>query len=277
MAKGSTYGNLLRPSGQQHMDMFGSSESALAKFLYPLRWRDTTFVFDDFTGAALNTHLWTAAKIASNGTDFDPPSTQLVGGVCQGVTGAVAGDHVNLRSDAVWLGDNNCGLEIRLKVDNIDDAQWEVGFTDPLTGYTATASSIINDIDTPTITNGATDVALVGQDTGQTLTTMAFITDGSTTNMNTTKTNLGTRTPTNATYMVVRVQLAQTASAVAAAHGYVLDENDAILEEAQHGSALANQIKGNVLLESRIYWEALTTSARTVDLDYIAIWADRGR
>jgi len=259
------------------MDMFGSSESALAKFLYPLRWRDTIFVFDDFTGAALNTHLWTAAKIASNGTDFDPPATQLENGVCQGVTGAVAGDHVNLRSDAVWLGDNNCGLEIRFKGDNIDNAQGEMGFTDPLTGYTATASSIINDIDTPTITNGATDVALVGQDTGQTLTTMAFITDGSTTNMNTTKTNLGTRTPTNATYMVVRVQLAKTASAVAAAHAYVLDENDAILEEAQHGSALANQIKGNVLLESRIYWEALTTSARTVDLDYIAIWADRGR
>ena len=277
MAKGNTYGNLVRPSGRQHLDMFASSESALAKFLFPVQWRDTVFVFDDFTGAALNTHLWTAAKIASNGTDFDPPATQLVNGVCQGVTGAVAGDHVNLRSDAVWLGDNNAGLEIRWKIDDNTSVQWEMGFTDPLTGYTATASSIINDIDTPTITNGATDVALVGQDTGQTLTTMAFITDGSTTNMNTTKTNLGTRTPTNATYMVVRVQLAQTASAVAAAHGYVLDENDAILEEAQHGSALANQIKGNVLLESRIYWEALTTSARTVDLDYIAIWADRGR
>lgn len=275
MATGKTYGNLLRPSGAQHKNMFTSSESALAKFLYPIRWRDTVFVFDDFTGAALNTHLWTAAKIASNGTDFDPPATQLANGVCQGVTGAVAGDHVNLRSDAVWQGDLNCGIEIRWKIDNNTSNQWEMGFTDPLSGYTATATSVINDIDTPTITNGATDVALIGQDTGQTLTTMAFVTDGSTSNMNTTATSLGTRTPTNATYLVCRVQLAKTASAVSAAHAYVLDANDAVIEEAQHGSALANQIKGDVLLESRIYFEALTTSARTIDLDYIAIWGDR--
>lgn len=277
MATGSTFGNKIRPGSQAHIETFTSANSELARFLYPFRWRDTVYVMDDFTGAALNTHLWTAAKIASNGTDFDPPATQLANGVCQGVTGAVAGDHVNLRSDAVWLGDNNVGIEIRLKVDNIDDAQWEFGLTDPLTGYTATASSIINDIDTPTITNGATDVALIGQDTGQTLTTMAFITDGSTTNMNTTKTNLGTLTPTNATYLTMRVQLAKTASAVAAAHAYVFNDVDQLTDEAQHGSALASQIKGSVLMESRLYWEALTTSARTIDVDYIAIWQDRVR
>ena len=61
------------------------------------------------------------------------------------------------------------------------------------------------------------------------------------------------------------------------AHAYVFNDVDQLTHEAQHGDVLASQIKGNVLLESRLYWEALTTSARTVDVDYITIWQDRVR
>ncbi len=272
MPNGSNYGNLLLPSGFQHIQRFGPSQSALAQFLYPAAWRDVIFVHDHFTGPALNTHLWTAAGV--NGTDFDPPATQLLGGVAQGLTENVAQDQNSIRSDTVWAGDNNCGVEFRWKIDNIDTLLFEMGFNDPLSSYTASDDGAINDIDTPTITNGATDVALVGRDTGQTLTTMAFITDGSTSNMNTTKTDLGTRTPTNATYQHVRIQLTQTASAVAASHAYVFDANGALQEDAQHGSVLASQIKGDVLLEARLYIEALTTSVRTADVDSITIWQD---
>lgn len=281
MPSGKTYGNVIRPSGQQQMDGFTSSESPLARFLYPLRWRDTVFVVDDFVSGnttaagSINLALWTFAKIASNGTNFAATSTQLANGTITGITGAVAGDHVNIRGGATWAGDYNCGFEIRWKVDNNVAMQWETGFSDPLSSYTNTATSVINDIDTPTITNGATDVAMIAMDTQQTLTTMAFITDGSTSNMNTTKTNLGTRTPTNATFMTCRVQLAQTASAVAASAAYVLDVNNALQEQASHGSVLASQIKGDVLLEPRFYMEAATTTAETVDIDYMAIWQDR--
>ena len=275
MASGKTYGNQIRPSGQQNVDGFTSSDSPLAKFLYPLRWRDTVFINDDFTGAVLDTTKWVIAKIASNGTNFIPNSTQIPNGILTGVTGAVAGDHVNIRSGTSWAGDYNCGMEIRWKVDNNVAMQWETGFNDPMTSYTSTATSAINDIDTPTITNGTTDVALIGMDTQQTLTTMAFITDGSTTNMNSTKTNLGTRTPTNATYMTCRVQLAQTASAVASSAAYVLDNNNALQESASHGALIGSQIKGDVLLEARFYMEAATTTAETVDIDYISIWQDR--
>src|SRR3990167_7763103 len=234
MAKGSAYGSLNRPSGKNHLEMFTSSESALAKFLYPITWRDTVFVFDDFTGPALNTHLWTAAKIASNGTDFDPPSTQLVNGVCQGITGAVAQDHANLRSDAVWYGDGNCGMEVRWKVNNITSLAVEMGFTDPLTSYTQSDAGAISGIDTPGVTNGATDAALVTMYTTETANKLNLVTDGSTSNMNATATSFAV-SPVNATYGVARVQLAQTASAVAAAKAYVLDENDAIRATAQHG------------------------------------------
>lgn len=272
MPTGGTYGLLDRPGSMGHIQMFTSPESALAKFLYPYAWNDVVAIFDDFTGPALNTHLWTAAS--TNGTAFDPPATQLANGVCQGITGNVAGDEATLRSDIVWLGDNNCGMQLRWKVDNNTSTQFEVGFTDALSAATASA---VDDIDTPTVTNGFADGALVAQDTGQTLTTMAFITDGSTTNMNVTKTNLGTRTPTNATYLSARVQLVQTASAVAAAYAALYNDVDAITETAQHGDVLASQIKGDVLLQAWMYWEPLTTASRTIDIDYISIWQDRKR
>jgi len=269
MPHGDTYGNLPLPGGFAHLSRFGPSESALAQFLYPQAWRDVTFVEDDFTGAALNTHLWTVSGI--NGTNFDPPATQLLNGVCQGVTSGTATDWVALRGDDIWAGDNNCGMEICFKIDNVTLLQFETGFMDPLTNETAASNSAINDIDTPTITNGAADVALVGMDTGQTLTTMAFITDGSTANMNTTKTNLGTRTPTNATYMIVRVQLAGNAASC-----IVMDNNGAVLETAQHGAALANQTEGGTLIHPRFFIEPVTTpAARTVDIDYWAVWQDR--
>ena len=276
MATGDTYGNLALPSGKRHLGMFTASESALAKFLYPITWRDTVFVFDDFTGPALSTHLWTAAKIASNGTDFDPPATQLVNGVCQGITGAFAQDHANLRSDAVWYGNANCGMEVRWKVNNITSLAVEVGFVDPLSDYTSTNAGAVSGIDTPAVANGATDVGLVTMYTTETANTLNLVTEGSTSNMNVTATSFAV-SPVNATYGVARVQLAQTASAVAAAKAYVLDGNDAIRATAQHGALLASQIKGDVLQHFWFYVESLTTSARTIDIDYIAVWQDRVR
>ena len=281
MPKGSTYGNKQRPGGFAHIQRFTSSESELAKFLYPFAWRDTVFINDDFTSAnataagSIDLNKWTFAKIASNGTNFAATGTQVANGTITGITGSgAAGDHVNIRGGAVWAGDYNCGMEIRLKMDVITDVEWQTGFSDPLTSYTATPS-ILNDIDTPSITNGATDVAIIGQDTGQTLTTMAFVTDGSTSNMNTTATALGTRTQVVSTYKTYRVQLARTASAVASSFAYVLNENNAVQESASHGGVLASQIKGDVLLHPWFMVQTLTTAAITVDIDYISVWQDR--
>jgi hypothetical protein len=275
MPKGNTYGVKQRPSGFAHINRFTTSESELAKFLYPFAWRDTVFINDDFTGAVLDTTKWIIAKIASNGTNFINTSTQLANGTITGITGnGAAADHVNIRNSLVWLGDNNCGVEMRLKIDNVDDIEWQMGMTDALTSYTSTPS-MLNDIDTPTFANGFADGAFIGQDTGQTLTTMAFLTDGSTASMNATKTNLGTRTFTNATYLTLRVQLAKTASAVSTSFGYVLDANNALLESASHGGTIASQIKGDVLLHPIFYIQTLTTASKTVDIDYISVWQDR--
>jgi hypothetical protein len=249
---------------------FTTGESVLARFLYPFQWRDVVFVFDDFYGNTLDTVFWTASN--TNGTAFAPPATQVINGVISCSTGDVNGDEAAIKSDAFFDGNHNCGMEVMWQVNVATDTQWELGFTDALTALTASA---VNDIDTPSITNGATDVALVAQDQGQTLTTMAFITDGSTTNMNTTKTDLGTRTPTNATYMTARIQLARTATNVAAARCYILDENGAIVERAQHGDVLASQINGAIPLQLWGYWEPINAVAKATQIDFWAAWQDR--
>lgn len=269
MTKGNTYGGRTYRASQRHVSRIGPMESELAALLYPLQDADVVFLHDDFLleeGTAITgSGIWVASGI--NATNFAAPTTQLANGVVQGAIAANVADNKTIRSGAFWQGDLNCGLEIRWKVDNIVTTLWEVGFVDPLTSY---ADLALNDIDTPSITNGAADVAIVGQNTAETLTTMAFITDGSTSNFNTTKTNLGTRTPTNATYMEVRVQIAADA-----ARCWVFDENGAIVEEAQHGSTTASSIEGGTLLHIWGGWETLATTAKTIDIDYITAWQDR--
>lgn len=272
MPKGPDYGNTNYPGGFRHLSYFDSGNGALSRFLYPFAWRDAVFLFDDFWGDAIQGPWWTAAS--TNGTAFDEPATQFANGVTRGITGTGAvGDETALKGEAIWSGNNQVGMEVRWKADVVTDTRMQVGLTDPTTNQT---SSIINDIDTPTIQNGATDVALVGQDTSQTLTTMAFITDGSATNMNTTKTNLGTRVPTAATYLGARIQLARPAADVATAKAFLLDANNAITETAIHGDVLASQINGAVLVQPWFYWENVTNAtALTIDIDYVAVWQDR--
>lgn len=274
MADGGTYGRLYDSSGFRHIGRMGPSNALMAQFLYPFAWRDVVFHFEDFlhggsleVGTADFEEGMFVGDTSANGTDFNIIATQLSGGVAQGVTGAVATDTVAIWSEDNWLGDNNCGLEIRYKIDDIDNQQFEVGWSDPLTDEKLTA---VNDIDTPTITNGAADVALIARDTAQTLKTLAFITDGSTSNMNTTKTNLGTRNNTNAEYASARIQLVTNQS-----FAFLLDANSGLLESAQHGDTVSDQIEGGTLVHPRLLMEAGTTSAVTVDIDYIALWQDR--
>ena len=269
MPRGNTYGGLTNPGSFRHMDRFGPSESALAQFLYSLARQDVVFLHEDFLleeGTAITgSGIWVAAGL--NGTDFAAPATQLASGVAQAAVNNVAADNNTLRTGAMWLGDNNCGMEIRLHTSNNATNLWETGFVDPLTSFDDLA---MGDIDTPAITNGAVDVALVAQDTGQTLTTAAFITDGSTTNMNTTKTDLGTRTPTNSTFFTVRVQLAGDA-----ARCFWLDANGSLQESASHGSTTASSTEGGTLRHAWLGWETLATTAKTITIDYITLWQDR--
>ncbi len=279
MTKGSTYGNTLHPGGFRHLNRFSAANSPLAQFLYPFTWRDVTFMFDDFNGgenmeasvADYDEGMWISSTTSGTALVI---GTNSKGGAIIGTTGTSNGEEIAFRGDACWLGDQNCGLEIRWQVDDNTKQHTEMGLTDPLSGYGA---SVIDNIDTPTLASvGQTDVALVGFDTsnGSTL-TQRFITDGSTSDMNVTGTDLGTRTPTGGEYQSVRIQLARTASAVAASTAYIFDDVGVLQEQAQHGSVLASQIKGSVLMQPWFYCEPVDSAARVVTIDYIALWQDR--
>lgn len=273
MATGDSYGRRRSISSFRHLSRIGPTESELARFLYPMANRDVVYVFDDFIGGGMqeqaadwNEAVWVTGNSA-NGTEFAPPSTQVNNGICEGTTGAVDQDTISIASALVWKGDHRCGMEVMLQVDDIDSQSYELGFNDSLTDV---KEPIINDIDTPSYENGGADVALIGRQTGATLKTMAFVTDGSTANMNATKTDLGTRNMTNAAYMTMRVQLDGDYSDC-----YLFDANGLITETARHGDLIGARLEGDTLLQSRILWEANTTSAIVVDLDYWAIWQDR--
>jgi hypothetical protein len=226
------------------------------------------FLHEDFLleeGTAITgSGIWVAQ--GTNDTPYAAAAAQSANGVVVGATGASASDNMTLRTGAVWMGDLRCGVEFRWQVDVITTLTYEMGFTDPLTSFDDLA---MGDIDTPAVANGAADVALVAQQVGATLTTMAFVTDGSTSNMNTTKTDLGTRSIVAATYQTVRVQLNGDL-----ARCWVFDENGALQEQAQHGDVLASRIEGGTLLHA---WHAVetTTGAKVGTIDYVTMWQDR--
>ncbi len=276
MPEGSGYGRHSFPSGFRHLGLMGPSKSNEAYFLYPMAWRSVSFIFEDFHGGGLLEGAVTdfeegnwAAGNSANGTVFNILATQLASGVAQGVTGAATTDTTAIWGEDLWLGDQRCGMEMRYKLDDIDNQNMEVGFTDPLSDEKLVA---IADIDAagPSVENGAADVALIARQTGQTKKTLHFFTDGSTSNMNSTSTALGTRNHTNAIYTQARVQLDGDS-----AFGFVTDANSAIIEEAAHGALLANRIEGGTLVHARFCMEALTTSAITTDIDYVCVWQDR--
>ena len=264
MPTGSTYGNLLIPSSFSHIQRFGPSESALAQFLYPFAFRSVVFQFNDFHDVATLTD-WFTLGTDSGATAFAFNAGD--GGRIQGATGTTDNNAVAILTGANWLGDQNCGMEVKWQVDDLTDYSFEVGFTDPLSDDTLPA---VDDIDTPSVSNGAADIAVIHLDTDQTLKTEGFITDGVTASMDTTKTDLGTRQPTAATYLVTRIQTTGNLS-----HGYHFDNNYALLEDANHGSAIASQLEGGTALTARFFGRTRSTTATTYLLDYFAAWQDR--
>ncbi len=281
MPTGAGYGQHPYPSGKRHLGMMGPSKSNEAYFLYPMAWRDVVFLFEDFHGGGLlegagadfEEGNWTAGNSA-NGTVFNIIGTQLASGVAQGVTGAATTDTTAIWGEDLWTGDNRCGLEVRYKIDDIDNQIMEVGFCDPLGDEKLV---IIADIDAAaaSIENTAADVALIARKTDDTLKSLHFFTDGSTGGMNSTSTALGTRNHTNSIYTSARVQLDTNNS-----FGFVCDASSAIIESAAHhpgtGSTVTEAlIEGGTLVHVHFIMEALTTSAITTDIDYIAVWQDR--
>lgn len=234
--------------------------SDLVGFLAPFARQDYFYFEDDFTSSTLDATRWTLGTDA--GSTAFVQNTALEGGVIRGATEAASGDYILIKYvNTIFDSARYPGCEIKEKRDVVTATKWEFGFSDPLSDDTLPA---INDIDTPTITNGATDVAVIGQDTSQTLTTLAFVADG-TTGATTSQAFPTTLIPVAATYQRLLVQLLGPN----ASKGVFNNDNSV-------GSILLGQGPDTgTLVRPHFIVGSLAAAAITVDIDYIRLWGER--
>jgi hypothetical protein len=268
---GSDYGRFSNTGPSARANNFDriAAPRALMAALYPYMYQDTVFVFDDFTGDTFDTFKW-AMDGDTGTTNFAPlaEGSTVANGVIAGATSTDDNEAVSIRGMAVWQGDKNCGMEIRWRVVThpADEVFFEMGFTDPLTDYTLPA---INDIDTPTITNGAVTVAVLAMDPDQTLKTAAFVTDGDATYA-TAKVNVGTFTPTAANWYTTRIQLIGDTGICS-----VFDSNTPSARSLISEVSAVTKIEGGTLVQPWAIFGNRGTTGFAPQIDYIAVWQDR--
>lgn len=263
IGRGDNYGKRYKPQGFGELGRFaGGPNGAMANFLYPLAHRDVVYWRDDFDQDTINLDYYTV-DIDAGGTNFAVPATRQVNGVIVGATDNTDNDGAGIAGVGIWSGDNNCGMEVRLKMDVVTDLQLELGFANIITDQKL---PVVTDVDTPASGNGGTDIAVFHIDTDQTLTTMAFVTDGSTSNMNCTATTLSpVFTPTADTYHVYKIQLAG-------------DQASAMVDGARlvsHGALIGSRIEGGSLLRPFVFFRNRSAAVKTCTIDYIRVWQDR--
>lgn len=136
----------------------------------------SAFIKDDFVSDTLNTFLWTVDGDTGT-TPFAVPAagSTVQGGTMAGSTATDDNEFISIYGHAIHSGDRNAGMLCTWEVDVVTDLCLEIGLCDPLTDYTLPA---VNDIDTPSITNGAVTLAMLAMDTDQTLTTATLLMDG---------------------------------------------------------------------------------------------------
>jgi hypothetical protein len=249
------------PFSFRELDRFkgGSGRSVLA----PLAVQDFIFFFDDFLGDTINLDNVIAGETGT-GTPFAQPATAIVGGAIRGVTGTTSGNSESVYGPRIWAGDNNCAVEMRIAVDVVTTLMMECGFIDAASDLTLPVGA---DIDTPTFAGGTSDAAVLHIDQSQTLTTMAFLTDGSTTNMNATATTLSpVFTPTAATFHTYRVSLAGDIPVASVDGGRFTTTSTGLI---------AHRVEGGTLLRFFHACRTRTTAAKTSTVDYIVAFMDR--
>jgi hypothetical protein len=206
---------------------------------------------------------WTPANSAGTSAANFASVVGAGPGYIQGDTGTDDDGSISLIGPIIYDGDHNAGCMFDIQIDAVTDYNLELGFIDAVPGSNAGG---ITDIDTPNI--AAADAALLAIDTDQTLTTLAFATDGSTANMDDKATTIAAPITnfTAATRHRVVVQLFGN-FAYCAIDGVVAAVHDASVD-AQ------GCIEGGTLLAPWIYCRTRTTTARFPRLYNFAIWQD---
>jgi len=235
----------------------------LALSLYPWLRDNVVYFEDDFLGV-LNGDYWTVSS-DTGGTNFAWAAG--AGGIVSGTAHTDANDGVGIRfNKASFSGDKNAGMEIVWSVELVSTtSRLDMGFTDAITDC---KDNIINDIDTPTTTNGAGDCAIFAIDTSQTLITAALV--GTDSGGATTKTVLSpTFSPTAGVTnrYKTRIQLYGNNAWCG-----VWNSSGALLGSAY----LSDAIEGGTAIFPFFTYTTVSGAAREAQIDVVRIWQDRG-
>jgi len=225
-------------------------------------WRmskDNRGFLDHFDGDTINLDRF-AVDGDTGTTNFAQRVGDATGTYVRGQTATDDNEGVIIYTPAHYFGDKDCGMEVAFKTDVVTNLHFEIGFVDALTDKTLGA---INDIDTPTLTNGAGDAAFVCMDTDQTLTTMALVTVGSGAIAAAGKVDISTLAPTADTLMVVRIQLL--------GNNVVAIVNDNKTYEVFRAPA----IEGGTAVFAYAYFQNRSAAEHIVDIDWFETWGDR--
>jgi hypothetical protein len=242
-----------------------STPGGILRATYPIDPQRSVVLFEDFLEDTINVDKWTLTKDA-NATNY--VATAGAGGTIAGTAGNTDGEGLGIYGFNDWYGDKNCGMEVRIKFNQITNGSFEIGFADTATDF---KDPIVTDVDVVTAANGAGDFALIKRDTAQTLTTSALVTLGSTP-YTVTKSNLGTFAPTAATYFVARVQLIgdTVIGAIFDANGGLTTSTSIVAVAAGAGG-----IEGGTALRPFVNVTRTATADVISTIDYIRVWQDR--
>lgn len=219
---------------------------------------DMVHNFDDFTCDAIDTNYYNVAN--NSGTNASNFAVVLAaGGTIAGAPGTDDNSSVSLVGPIIWQGDKNCGVEMRLKFEQVTAIHWEMGFIEAVPGSNTGA---VNDIDTPTV-YGA-NFAVLAMDTDQTLKTTAIVTEGTTSGQDPAKTNCGTWAPTADTFFTASVQI-------------IGNDVFATINGTEYQAAYDAQgnVEGGTLEGIWLYVQNRGTASTICTVDYIRTWQER--
>lgn len=184
-------------------------------------------------------------------------------GYIQGDTGTDDNGSISLIGPIIYQGDLNVGCLFDIQIDAVTDYNLELGLIDAVPGSNAPG---VTDVDTPNI--AASDAAILTIDTDQTIATLAFATDGSTSNMDDKATTIAQPITNFSAATRHRVVIQTFGNFVyCAIDGVVAAVHDATVDAD-------GCIEGGTLLAPWIYCRTRTTTARFPRLYHFAIWQD---
>lgn len=257
----------------------GYAKGPLYDFLRFYAKHDVWQRFDDFdqlSSSAL-TPFWTVANGGGAGVASFTQNLQQ-GGVIRGTTGT--GNGVTASASMIGpinvAGTSNPGMEMRFKTVTASTAvRMEFGFIDAVpASNTASFNSMDGTGAVPTMFAANSVTAAI--DTAATAAFFNLVTIGSASNQLARRTAGTTGLAAAGTWQTLRIQLFSADNTTANAVWAAMWHNGALVSVMDASTtAGVGAVNGSVLLAPWVYVEATSASSKSLDVDYIHLWADR--